>query len=66
MNENYQLNEIRDQLQEVMIKLRASEERQKLCEEQIANFNDNPIPRNEKTEKKGEDEDIVTEITSGD
>lgn len=38
MNENYQLNEIRDQLQEVMIKLRASEERQKLYEEQIANF----------------------------
>lgn len=66
MNESYQLNELRDQLQEVLIKLRVSEERQKLCEEQIASFNDNPVFRSGRAEEIKEDEDIVAEITSGD
>lgn len=66
MNENYQLNELRDQLQEVLIKLQFSEERQKLCEEQIAHFNNNPMPRSEIINKEDENEDIVAEITSGD
>lgn len=48
------------------IKLQVSEERQKVCEEQIANFNDNPIFKNERAERKEEDEDIVAELTSGD
>jgi hypothetical protein len=66
MNENYQLNEHHDQLQEVLIKLQASEERHKLCEEQIANFHDNLTLRSEIVQNNEENEDIVVEITSGD
>lgn len=64
MNENNQLNEVRDQLQEVLTKLQASEERQKLFEEQISSFNDNPNFGNERAEE--EDEDIEPVITTGD
>lgn len=59
-----ELNELREQLQQVMLKLRDSEERQKLHEDQITNLNDNLMKIDDNDEK--EDKDIETEITSGD
>lgn len=38
--QNADLDTIRDELEQVLIKLRVSEDRQKLCEEKIVNLND--------------------------
>lgn len=59
-----QVGELRDQLQQVLIKLQVSEERQKVCEDQIAKFNSDLNQFN--TDKKLViHDDIITAITSG-
>lgn len=60
-----EINELREQLQQALIKLQVSEERQNYCEDQIANLNDN-LNENRNNTRAEEDEDIETEITSGD
>lgn len=54
------MDQLNEQIQIILAKLEESEQRQKLYEEQIASFN---IFHEQKAE---EDEDIITDITSGD
>lgn len=55
------MEQVQEQLQQILMQLRASEERQRACEEQIANFNQHyPV------KAVVQYEDIATTITSGD
>jgi hypothetical protein len=61
------MEEIKVQLQQILIKLQVSEERQKLCEEQIASITSAPnVLETDNEERAEEDDDIIPEITNGD
>lgn len=59
-----QPNELQNQIQQILIKLQVSEERQQMCEEQIANLSN--VQDHLQDERAEEDEDIVPDISSGD
>lgn len=56
-----ELNELREQLQQALIKIQATEERQRMYEDQMANLNDN---LNENTTISGEDENQMTNLNN--
>lgn len=59
-----QQGELQDQIQQILIKLKVSEERQQMCENQLANLSNAQEPlRDERAE---ENEDIVPDLSSGD